>query len=548
MYRFKVGVSVEKQNTNGSGTQTLNNARQPCTRQAPRFELLYAGFILAAILGAIPRCIALLLIRTMDQVDVSTTVSSFKQLWAVCKEPSTTFSEHSPGGAVFKAMVISDHFFYYLGLCIAFHAAVSILPSFNHRVGRLLDVGVLTLQPINGIVAFGSILSRFFQSDPSTADMLSGGGIRSLFTVAMQLLFTMYCVIVLFLNWRYRPSTDTRTSWLLLVKANGVFFVTVSMILTLTSLVNDLTGLLQRMVGDYMGLILQLILSKCLLILLRNTTWRSRSRDANHLSGSLHIVTMLTFLLATSVGMATRRTFRRVGNDSLMYSVYASLGHSVVELMSRFFLASSHLLRSALVIQEAGLNTCTLHQIVQRAHTLEQYVDMNYTFLWVDQFAEISVIMVIAAQDLCRPIWSASEHLHQTSWMTTLCILGIQLGIEVGVDWCVLYTCYRTILRDPTTALLRTVSTPMLMTFFFGITIWHSLTFWPRCQLCKFPTYCLYFTECLRDGVVMINGSNFCQNSVRHTEEFTLKLMEMTQMKTTDLACERADVDCWIPK
>jgi hypothetical protein len=73
-----------------------------------------------AIVGVTPRCLVLLLSRMVPTVSVSQGISDFKDLWAPCKNAETAFPAFSPDGIFLRFILVSENFFVYFGLTLAF--------------------------------------------------------------------------------------------------------------------------------------------------------------------------------------------------------------------------------------------------------------------------------------------------------------------------------------------------------------------------------------------------------------------------------------------
>ena len=80
--------------------------------------------------------------------------------------------------------------------------------------------------------------------------------------------------------------------------------------------------------------------------------------------------------------------------------------------------------------------------------------------------------------------------------------------------------------------------------FFVGVMISLVINFWPKCQTCEDPQICLVFTECLKHGRVILEGSDACREDVLWTSGAVEILLDTTNISMSDLACENHSVKC----
>lgn len=84
----------------------------------------------------------------------------------------------------------------------------------------------------------------------------------------------------------------------------------------------------------------------------------------------------------------------------------------------------------------------------------------------------------------------------------------------------------------------------VMVAFFLGIMLSHSVYFAPKCSTCDTPQKCLVYTECLKHGSVMLDGSDACRQHFRWSPGALEALFNATNVSAADMACEREDVWC----
>ncbi len=112
-----------------------------------------------ATVGVTPRCLALLLSRSVPTVSTSQAISDFKDLWAPCKNAETAFPAFSPDGSFLRFILISEHLFVYLGLTLAFLGILfGTFPlSIKTRRGKILLGGCAALDVMLAIGTFAFV-------------------------------------------------------------------------------------------------------------------------------------------------------------------------------------------------------------------------------------------------------------------------------------------------------------------------------------------------------------------------------------------------------
>jgi len=188
--------------------------------------------------------------------------------------------------------------------------------------------------------------------------------------------------------------------------------------------------------------------------------------------------------------------------------------------------------------------------------TVQRRVDGITSYMFVDQFVEIFVFIMITSQDLSAPIWShilvwRSVEAWGTRFPLILAEGAIQLGVEFLVDVLIWRLCFRWLAWDLPQITRRVLFHRPVAVFTMGLMLMHSLNFFPTCITCRWPIHCLVFTECLFDGTVMINGENACTQTItnwtNYAEIAVQGMSSRTQVEIIpeQLGCGRQGVDCY---
>jgi len=262
------------------------------------------------------------------------------------------------------------------------------------------------------------------------------------------------------------------------------------------------------------------------------------------------VISIVSFYLTTTVSLSTRKRLLLVADGNLGLVFVNSLATSVFECLARALGANAQFARVSRVFRKSAPNASTLDELVTTHLKISRLTDLWYGYLWMDQLSEISVVMIIAIQDASQPVWTQSRTWDSMSNYTNRHAeifprLAIQLGVEICVDWFIMKISSLLIPLDFAGA-VRRIALKTKMVFCFGIVMWMSVAFWPKCLSCENPQECLLFTECLRDGIVILKGQNACRSTVTYDREFVAGLMNVTGVATLDdLGCSRAHVACY---
>jgi len=90
--------------------------------------------MLLAALGAAPRALALAAIgHAAPHAPLPQALFDFKSMWGACKKPGAVFTGYSPGGQLYRWLILTDHCFYSLGLTVAYLGGLhAMFPTMTH--------------------------------------------------------------------------------------------------------------------------------------------------------------------------------------------------------------------------------------------------------------------------------------------------------------------------------------------------------------------------------------------------------------------------------
>ena len=191
---------------------------------------------------------------------------------------------------------------------------------------------------------------------------------------------------------------------------------------------------------SFISIIVPLLLSKGCITVLRNLA-RADGR-------LLNVSIIIAFALNVTVSLVIRTNFLYFVNADLFMLVLSCLAVSSVEFVTRMCMGVSYLLRAGYALHKARINGKTLDGLLTVAGDVQHFMDLHYSQLWIDQFSEVFVIMLIVLLQLVQPVWAqyltwGSYAEHESQHGNVITGLLIQLGVELLVDSSVLRICYR---------------------------------------------------------------------------------------------------------
>jgi len=299
-------VDLETERTHSTGGASSSQAS--IWRAILWFTVYY---MVAAVVGALPRSIALLVSSTVPHVSTQEATDSFRQLWEPCKEPGAAFPAFSPGAQFYKTLVGSDHILFYLGVvCFAICMShMAFEPAKQHRVGRLLVWGSCVSQVVVS-TAQSILVLTLLHGAPTMTTLKFIDDSRSTHFIVTMVIFAITYVLNLNVVWHWeRPdpgaSTQRRCAVAsrLLSEFGGVLMLFIAFTFAVT--LSGFQFILYSLVGfrSLIGIYMPLVVSKGILLLLR----KSYHHRLDKFIGQHKILTALAFFVNVTTSTAVRR-------------------------------------------------------------------------------------------------------------------------------------------------------------------------------------------------------------------------------------------------
>jgi len=243
----------------------------------------------------------------------------------------------------------------------------------------------------------------------------------------------------------------------------GVCVSAFAMLFGVPTLINFLKS--ETDVPTMVVVLVPLIMAKFLLVVLR-----SMARVDGKL---LNILVVIAFSLNVMTSQAIRIQVMLFLDTDFLKLFVVCLAVSGVEFVARTSMGLSHLLRTGYAYQQARINGLTLDSLVRLAASCQHRADLHYGQLWIDQFSEVFVIVMIVLQQLTQPVWAMyltwdSYAAYESRHGSVLIGALIQLGVELLVDSSVLGLCYRCIPIDTLATFRRLRSKSLVRPFFLS--------------------------------------------------------------------------------
>jgi len=270
------------------------------------------------------------------------------------------------------------------------------------------------------------------------------------------------------------------------------------------------------------------------------------------------------------VSVASRRLVTystAVQNSPFLYRIFIL---ALIEFASRLVVYTGHVFRQVRYLSQ--LNKKTLCELIDACQAAERARGLTMTVLLVSQCAEICVVVLITMQNATMPVWTQhtlwlTYDTYQARFLPLLAVFAIQLLMEMLVDWLFQTCIYRSLeghhrfyyhggfyyMGTASSAILqRFVLNRYMVVCAISVVAYMSIAFWPMCSRCDDPINCLAFTECLRSGVIDVNGDNYCVTYPRNMTNMRDTLLAIshpfTNVSYDHLGCDRTPrcKDCTI--
>ena len=513
------------------------------------FLLFYA----VALVGVIPRCTVLLASHALPQTPASQAVTGFLDIWQSCAVSANAFSDFSSGGNVYKVLIGSDQVFFGLGMTLtgvgALHLTFPDASQSRHGAWRLgMTASLLFLV---WSFHFVLILSTLLADNVSLAAL---DGLEWMPTHFALATFASVCVGYVYVAmafssnlWRYFVNLDLDA----LSSIRRKLYVVVAMVGT-AAVIWRIASLLYFFEALFASKVSSVMAASCFFRIINFFGRWLVNRDT---SLPVHVANMLSLLLLSFAFVAMRRIILDASNQNPLVLLVNCLKLASVEVVSRSLAYSMHIIMISCDMQ--NLNGLTLVGLVDLHTAVQRRVDGITSYMFVDQFVEIFVFILITSQDLSAPIWShirvwRSVEAWSARFPSILAEGAVQMSVEFLVDLLIWRLCFQRLAWDMPQITRRIFHKPRSVAVFtMGLMLMHSLNFFPTCITCSWPVHCLVFTECLFDGKVMINGKNACTQTIANWTNYAeIAVQEMTsrtqvEISPEQLGCGRQGVNCF---
>eukprot|EP00802_Teleaulax_amphioxeia_P007919 Tamp_07927.p1 GENE.Tamp_07927~~Tamp_07927.p1 ORF type:complete len:621 (-),score=64.16 Tamp_07927:218-2080(-) len=527
----------------------------------PRGFLFKSGVMLAiGIAGASPRALVLLLSRCVPSVSVAQALSDFPALWAPCAKEGATFSAHSPGGSLFTYLIATDGVLKSGFMLLAYVAALDAVTFFGGARSRGRNRGVRRCAALMSALLFVAplVLDTCHWILPHTIEPAYAMDARD---ASFTAIYVLLVLLMAGIDARQliAPSTSPAMPKALVVRAVmlrarvvGLLAVQIAFCVLVNQIQSNLANLFLGTWWQY-SYILPVIVNKFGLTLLRNAV-------LDDATSPKELQALMSFASNVHVSMTSRRAIAyHTNNDSLSTFVFNTFVLALVELATRIAVYAGYVWRGSRYMSKLNFKTMSEHGgLLDAGQTAARARILLMMTLLADQFSELCVCVLIALQDATLPVWTQysvwrSYDEYVARGTRVLAIFGIQMLIEMAVDWLVYTWIYKILEGGEACTFMKVfVRNRSMVVFAICIVAHMSIAFWPKCLRCDDPMGCLLFTECLRSGVVDINGDNYCTTYPRNMTNIgniTLAVSRpWTNVSFNDLGCTSGTSDARVEK
>lgn len=195
----------------------------------------------------------------------------------------------------------------------------------------------------------------------------------------------------------------------------------------------------------------------------------------------VHVANVLSMLLLTYVSVTIRRIIL-YQSQSLSALLVNCLTLASVEVVSRSLTYFGQIITLGFRMQH--LNTRTLGELVDLHTAVQRSVDGITLYMFVDQFVEIFVFVMITSQDMSAPIWSSFRVWRSVeAWDARIPFIfaegAIQMGVEFLVDLLIWHLCFRRLAWNLPQVTRRVLFKKPVAVFTMGLMLTHVVNFLP---------------------------------------------------------------------
>ena len=517
---------------------------------------LLALFFLGAVLGASPRAIALLSIAQMTPAPALETSDDLKFVFAPCKEQGQAFTNISPDGLQYRALIQTDHAFYVLGLTMCYIGLLIIIsPSI---VWKARDWQCRCYKVVLGVCIAGQVgnmcyllwkESRVYSGTMSLAITFSELWILddfiyvSLASFCGSYLLLVNCEAALLSNSHevWRPCRGDGAARFCF---NAFFCMTIVAHFSFLIWGGLYPKDADRKHLSVMEAMYYSLASRALNGILRGLCIYNIDFVTRR---TVLCVNLIGVLLISTTTVAIRQRGIEYSDNDFVDAALSSLLLGISEIICFVLFVTFN--QFSIAKRFKDINFMTLSGALDAHSIAQKQMHMFYGHVWSEESAEIFVCVVITAQELAMPVWNQYRTFHSLAdhaangAVRSMVILIIRLVFEFGIGWVLLTWCRK---RMPTNfrQMLRRSMSKSVVCCYLGIVMYTMVCFWPRCHICGNPQQCLLFLMCLCRGKIMLDGQNACRSDFGWTAQGIEDLLQVSNISKSDLGCDRPDVIC----
>ena len=322
-----------------------------------------------------------------------------------------------------------------LGLCIV-NWVYSMFPAAsNSRGGRWILRIICWIHVVSSIMVLGFVVVQHANPAITLDELNFNRTLRSSFLTVTAVLAILEYIIVI--SYVYRQIFKIKWNRKEIIY-RGRFVMGLCVLVLFGTQIENLQIAIGQIIHGHNSIlvaIIPLILSKLLLLILRNMI---RIDDNSRMT-----MTLVSLSLNSYTSVSTRRLFLEISESNYAVIFLTSCAMGCCEIFARTCITISHCHWVSHYMKLETINTKTLDGLLNVYTDVVTRSDLFYSQLFTDQFVEIFVILMIAGQDLCQPVWtqyrvwdSAERYAHRARFICAA--VSVQLSIGIFLDWTIL--------------------------------------------------------------------------------------------------------------
>jgi hypothetical protein len=481
-------------------------ATWPGTEEWRDISRLFAFMMVAGLAAAVPRGLALAIIsRVVPYAPLPEALDDFKSMWAPCADPANIFPAYSPGGQLFRWLVITDHFFCGIGLTMGFWGVLVVLCSLRGCGSKTINAvsiavcrlaSVLALLNLSRLMAGDLWHSRLVPEEGEVDSAMTKEDLWAIYTALTvffeSLAYLLIGTIAVVGCLRYTPSlggpwsVTCRIVWerarlpltLSVVIAANVCFL---LFFLHTQAVQ---GFLQgaSMTHAAIVIVVESTSARVLTLLLRVALLANfRAADG----AAVHLVNMMTFLVESSTSWHIRMNGWLVSDSELLNTAMTSLLKAMAGLASFAVVRVFSVLRCHRM-HFSSINGKTLDGILDSYDSYQRHMHIFYGHILTEELSEVSVCILLAVYELLAPpwthygTWASLASMHGARCWVILGQLALRLSFQILAGYGILRSCFRSLPIDRRAIFRNAFCSTGALCFYYGVTMFHTLSFWPK--------------------------------------------------------------------